>query len=113
VNLHVHYLYLAGAIVLEVIGTYFLERSIGFTQLVPSLITTVTYVGGFYLLALVVKTMPVSIAYAIWSGVGIVLITAVSWVFLKQALDAPALIGMALIVAGVIIINTMSRSIEL
>jgi small multidrug resistance pump len=112
-NLHVHYLYLAGAIILEVIGTIALARSNGFTETLPTTITTITYIGAFYLLALALKTMPVGIAYAIWSGVGIVLIAAVGWMFLKQTLDAPALIGMALIVAGVVIINTMSRSIEL
>lgn len=110
-SLQVHHLYLAGAIVLEVIGTAFLKQSNGFREILPSIVTAVSYAGAFYLLSLTLRAMPVGIVYAVWSGVGIVLIALVGWIAFKQTLDAPALIGMALIVAGVIVINTMSRSV--
>ncbi|MGH6949669.1 MAG: DMT family transporter [Vitreimonas sp.] len=109
-TLQAPHLYLAGAIVLEVIGTAFLKQSNGFRETVPSVITAASYAGAFYLLSLTLKTMPVGTVYAIWSGVGIVLIALVGWIAFRQTLDAPALIGMALIVAGVVVINTMSRS---
>jgi small multidrug resistance pump len=107
-----HYLYLAAAIVLEVIGTSCLKLSNGFREWLPTLIVAISYAGTFYFMSLTIKFMPVGIVYAIWSGIGIVLIALVGWIAFKQALDMPALIGMGLIVAGVLVINTMSRSIS-
>src|SRR5437764_611004 len=99
------YLYLAVAILSEVIATSFLKVSEGFTKPVPSLITATGYAVSFYFLSLALRDIPTGIAYAIWSGVGIVLITTIAWVFQGQKLDAPALGGLGLIVAGVIVIN--------
>lgn len=110
-NLQIHHLYLALAIVLEVIGTAFLKQSNGFRETVPSIIVGVSYAGAFYLLSLTLKAMPVGVVYAIWSGAGIVLIALVGWIAFKQALDVPALIGIGLILSGVLVINTMSRSV--
>jgi small multidrug resistance pump len=107
-----HYLYLAAAIVLEVIGTSFLKLTDGFRAWAPTLIVAVSYAGTFYFMSLAIKTMPVGIVYAIWSGIGIVLIGLVGWIAFKQALDPPALFGMALIVAGVLVINLFSRSVS-
>ena len=104
------YLSLAVAIIAEVVATSALRASTGFTVLVPSAIAIVGYVVAFYFLSLTLKTMPVGIAYALWSGVGIVLISFAGWLIYKQVLDAPALIGMALIGAGVIVINLFSKS---
>lgn len=104
-----HYLYLGAAILLEVIGTSFMRQTDGFTKLVPSLITATAYIGAFYLLSLTLKHIPTGIAYAIWAGAGIVLIAAVAWIFQGQRLDAPAIAGMGLIVAGVVIINLFSK----
>ncbi len=104
------YLSLAIAIVAEVVATSALRASTGFTVLVPSAIAIVGYVVAFYFLSLTLRTMPVGIAYALWSGIGIVLISFAGWLIYKQVLDAPALIGMALIGAGVIVINLFSKS---
>lgn len=104
------YLYLGVAIVAEVIATTALRASDGFTQLWPSIISIVGYVVAFYFLSLTLRTMPVGIAYAIWSGVGIVLISLAGWLIYKQLLDLPAIIGMGLIMAGVIVINLFSKS---
>ena len=104
------YLYLVVAIVAEVVATSFVKQSEGFTKLVPSLVMVAGYAVAFYFLSLTLRTLPTSIAYAIWSGVGIVLITTVAWLFQGQKLDAPAIVGMALIVGGVIVINTFSAS---
>jgi small multidrug resistance pump len=105
------YIYLGIAIVSEVIGTSALNASQGFTRLLPSVIVVVGYAIAFYFLALTLRTIPVAIAYAIWSGVGIVLIAIVGVFWFRQALDLPAVIGLALIVAGVIVVNGFSRSI--
>ncbi len=102
------YVYLAIAIVAEVIGTSALNASNGFTRAAPTAVVVVGYGLAFYFLALTLKTVPVAIAYAIWSGVGVALITAIGWVFFRQALDAAAMVGIALIVAGVIVINLFS-----
>lgn len=105
------YVYLAIAIVFEVIGTSALKESDGFTRLGPSLVTVGAYAISFTLLGLTLKTIPVGLAYAMWSGVGIVLITIIGWLRFNQSLDTPALIGLALIVAGVVVINVFSQSI--
>ncbi|MBP7337640.1 SMR family transporter [Niveispirillum sp.] len=104
------YLFLAVAIICEVIGTSFMKQSDGFTRLVPSLVTVAAYLAAFYCLSLTLKTIPTGIAYAIWSGVGIVLIAIVGWVFQGQKLDLPAILGMGLIVAGVLVMNLFSKT---
>jgi small multidrug resistance pump len=104
------YVYLCIAIVTEVIGTSALKASEGFSRLAPSLVTVVALSVAFYFLALTLKTVPVGIAYAIWSGVGIVLISAIGWFAFEQRLDAAALIGMTLIIAGVLVIYLLSES---
>ncbi len=102
--------FLTVAIVAEVIATSSLKSSEGFTRLWPSLITVVGYGIAFFFLSLALKTIPVGIAYAVWSGVGIVLISIIGWLLFKQSLDTPALIGMGLILSGVLIINLFSES---
>lgn len=98
------------AIVAEVIGTSALKMSDGFTKLWPSLVVIVGYGLAFYFLAIVLKSIPVGIAYAIWAGLGIALITLVGVLFFKQSLDMPAVAGIGLIVAGVLVINIFSES---
>lgn len=105
------WIYLAVAIVSEVIATSFLKAAEGFTRFWPSLAVVVGYLLAFYLLSLTLKTIPVGVAYAIWSGVGIVLIALSGWLFLGQSLDAPALAGLVLIIAGVAVINVFSRTV--
>ena len=107
-----HWTCLAIAIVAEVIGTSFLKSSAGFTRLLPSAIVVVTYVIAFYFLGLTLKTLPVGIAYAVWAGAGVALITLVGYLFFGQALDAPALIGILLIASGVAVINLFSASVR-
>ena len=104
------YLHLAIAIVAEVIATSALKASDGFTRLGPSLFVVAGYAVAFYFLSLTLRTMPVGIAYAIWCGGGIVLIALIGWLVLGQKLDTPALAGMALIMAGVAVINLFSKS---
>ncbi|USX23021.1 SMR family transporter [Oxalobacteraceae bacterium OTU3REALA1] len=104
------WLMLGIAIVAETIATSALKSSEGFSKLVPSAIVLVGYGVAFYFLSLTLRSIPVGIAYAVWSGVGIVLITAVGWAFFGQKMDAPALIGMALIISGVVIMNVFSSA---
>jgi len=106
------YLYLSIAIVLEVIATTLLKSSESFTRLWPSVGTVVGYCGAFYCLTITLRTMPTGVAYAIWSGAGIVLISLVSWLVFGQKLDAAALCGMGLIIAGVVVINVLSGSVS-
>jgi small multidrug resistance pump len=105
------YLFLTIAIVSEVIATSALKASEEFTRLVPSLIVVAGYAMAFYFLTLTLRTIPVGIAYALWSGLGVVLISAAAWVLFKQALDLPAVIGIGLIAAGVIVLNGFSASV--
>ncbi|UNK80617.1 SMR family transporter [Sphingopyxis granuli] len=105
------YVYLFIAIVSEVVATSFLKESHGFTRLGPSLVTIIGYAVAFYCLSLTLRAMPTGVAYAIWSGVGIVLIATVAWLFQGQKLDTPAIAGMALIIAGVIVMNVFSESL--
>jgi len=105
-----HYLYLAAAIVSEVVGTTALQASNGFTRPLPSIVVVIGYGLAFYGLSIAIKTIPVGLAYAIWSGVGIVLISAIGVVWLKQHLDAAAILGLSLIIAGVVVVNFFSRS---
>lgn len=104
--------YLAIAIVGEVIGTTALKASEGFTRLGPSIATVGAYGTAFFFLGLTLKTIPVGIAYAIWAGVGIVLIALIGLFVFGQRLDWAALVGIGLIVAGVIVINTLSGSVS-
>ena len=103
------YLLLLGAIICEVIATSSLKLSNGFTNLVFSIITIIGYSASFYILSLALKTIPVGIAYAIWSGIEIIIISLIAWIFLKQSLDLAALIGMGFIIFGVVIINLFSN----
>lgn len=105
------YLYLGAAILAEVIATSLLKTSQGFTRLWPSVATVIGYAISFYCLAQTLGSVPTGVAYAIWSGVGIVLISLIAWWVFGQSLDAPALIGMGLIVAGVLVINLFSTSV--
>jgi small multidrug resistance pump len=105
-----NFLFLAIAIVFEIIATSALKKSEEFTKLIPSIITIVGYFGAFYFLSFAIRTIPIGIAYAIWSGVGIVLITIIGAVFFKQIPDLPAIIGLALILIGVIVINVFSKT---
>ena len=98
------------AIIGEVIATTALKASEGFTRLLPSAIVVIGYGVAFYFLSLTLRTIPMGVAYAIWSGVGIVLISLLGWAVFKQSLDAPAMIGMGLIVAGVLVINVFSKT---
>lgn len=104
------WLFLFIAIIAEVIATSFLKASAGFTRLVPSLIVISGYALAFYFLALTLKTLPVAIAYALWSGVGILLITLIGWFFLEQKLNLPTLLGIGFIIFGVVIINLFGKS---
>lgn len=104
------YVYLVIAIVGEVIGTSLLKASDGMSRLWPTCASILCYAVTFYFLSLTLKTIPTGIAYAIWSGVGIVLITAIGWVFFKQALDAAAVCGLGLILAGVLVIQLLSKA---
>lgn len=106
------YALLAAAIFAEVIGTTALARTEGFTRLVPSLITVVGYAFAFYFLSHPLRVLPVGVVYAIWSGLGIVLIAAVAWFWFGQRLDLPALIGMGMIIAGVMVVNLFSDSLQ-
>lgn len=105
------YVLLLLAIVCEVIATSALKASDGFTVLLPSLLTVVGYCIAFYCLSLALRGIPVGIVYAIWSGLGIVLIAIVGAVWFGQSLDAAAIAGLALILAGVVVINVFSRSV--
>jgi len=105
------YTYLLIAIACEVIATSALKAADGFTRLWPSLVTLIGYGISFYFLSLTLRTIPVGIVYAIWSGAGIVLIAAIGWVYYRQSLDAAAIIGLALIVAGVLVVNLFSRTV--
>lgn len=104
------YLLLAMAIILEVVGSSFLKASEGFTKWLPSTIVVVAYMISFYFLSLVLKTIPLGIAYAIWSGVGIVLTATIGLIVFKQKLDLPAIIGILFIVVGVVIMNSFSNT---
>ena len=104
------YFYLALAIVAEVAATSALKASDEFTKLVPSLIVIAGYGVAFYLLALVLRAIPLGITYAVWAGLGIVLVAVVGAILYRQIPDFPAIIGMGLIVAGVVVINVFSKT---
>ncbi len=106
-----NYIYLIVAVAFEVVATSALKETNGFTRLWPSVIALAGYACAFYFLSLVLRQVPVGIVYAMWCGAGIVFITAIAWIWFRQALDLPALIGIGLIMAGVIVINLFSKSI--
>lgn len=101
---------LAIAIVLEVTGTAFLQKSEQFTRLAPTILMALAYVLSFYFLSLALKSIPLGIAYAMWAGLGIVLVALIGFMLFGQALDLAAVVGIGLIVAGVAILNTLSSS---
>lgn len=105
------YLFLAAAIVAEVIATSALAKTENFTRMVPSAITIVGYALSFWLLSYPIRVLPTGIVYAVWSGAGIVLITLVAWLVFKQTLDWPAIFGLGLIIAGVVVINVFSKAV--
>lgn len=104
------YIYLGFAIISEVIGSTFIVKSQGFTKLAPSVAVLFFYCIAFYLLAQVVKVIPLGIAYAIWAGVGIILTAIIAVIIFKQNLDLAAMFGIALIICGVIVINLFSKT---
>ncbi len=106
------FLFLAVAILADVIGTTALKASNGFTVWLPSLVVVAGYGVSFYFLSLALRSIPVGVAYAIWSGVGIVLISVLGWALFRQRLDAAALVGVGLIIAGVIVIQLFSTTVR-
>jgi small multidrug resistance pump len=104
------WLFLSVAIISEVVATSALKASNGFTQLWPSLLVIAGYAIAFFFLSLTLRTMPVGIAYAIWSGIGIVLVTFIAWFVFGQSLDSPAIIGLTLIITGVVVLQIFSKS---
>ena len=104
------YVYLGVAIVAEVIATSALKGTDGFSKLGPSIVVVGGYALAFYMLSLTLRTIPVGVAYAVWCGVGMALISLIGWVALKQKLDAGAMIGIALIVAGVVVLSMFSKA---
>jgi small multidrug resistance pump len=106
------YAMLLVAIVLEVIGTTALQMSQQFSRLGPSIVLVLCYAASFYCLSMTLRVIPVGIAYAIWSALGIVLISAVGLVFFRQKLDLAAIVGLALIIAGVLVVNLFSKSVS-
>ncbi|MBZ9539332.1 QacE family quaternary ammonium compound efflux SMR transporter [Modicisalibacter tunisiensis] len=103
------YLYLFLAIVAEVLGTTALKASQEFTRLWPSVGVVIGYGLAFYLLTLVLRSLPVGVAYAVWAGLGIVLVSLLGVVWFGERLDGPAVLGMGLIIAGVVVIQVFSR----
>ncbi len=104
-----NWIFLSIAIISEVVATSALKQSEGFSKLAPSIIVVVGYGLAFYFLSLTLRTIPVGIAYAVWSGLGVALISIIGWFFFNQKLDLPALIGIGLIVAGVAVLNIFSN----
>ena len=95
----------------EVIATSSLKSCEGFTRLWPSVVVVAGYGVAFFFLSLTLRSMSVGIVYAIWSGAGIVLVSIIAWILFGQKLDAPAIVGIALIIAGVAVINLFSKSV--
>ena len=108
----VHYIYLFLAVLAETIGTTALQASAQFTRLWPSILVVVAYGVSFYLLAMALKFMPVGVVYALWSGLGIIFIAIIGFVVFGQRLDLPAIIGLALIIAGILVINLLSGTTQ-
>ena len=106
-----HWVALAIAIVAEVVATSTMKSTNEFTRFWPSLVVVLGYGAGFYFMAISLRVLPVGIMYAIWAGMGIVLVSVIAWVVHRQALDMPAIIGIGLIIAGVVVINVCSRTV--
>ena len=106
------WLYLVIAITAEVIATTALKFSEGFTRLTPSLLVVLGYASAFYFLSRVLNQIPISVAYAIWSGGGVALVGIIGWLWLGQKLDAAALVGIGLIIAGVLVLNLFSSNVS-
>ena len=106
------WIYLIIAIITEVIATSALKESEGFTKAIPSLIVIIGYSMTFYFMSLTLRDMSVGITYAIWSGMGILLITLIGYFRYNQMLDAPAVLGMSLIALGIIILRFFSNSVD-
>lgn len=105
-----NWIFLFVAIIAEVIATSALKSSEGFSKPIASVIVVLGYIIAFYCLSLTLKTIPVGIAYAIWSGVGIVLVTTIAWIVFDQKLDVWGIIGIALIMSGVLVLNLLSKT---
>ncbi|MDM1019138.1 multidrug efflux SMR transporter [Acinetobacter sp. VNK23] len=105
-----NWIFLFVAIIAEVIATSALKSSEGFTKPIASVIVVLGYIIAFYCLSLTLKTIPVGIAYAIWSGVGIVLVTTIAWIVFDQKLDIWGIVGITLIMSGVLVLNLLSRT---
>ena len=106
----IHYVYLIIAVAAETIGTSALQASQQFSRLGPSIVVVIAYGLAFYLLSLTLRTLPVGIMYAIWSGLGIVLIAFIGWVVFGQKLDLPAILGMSMILGGILVIHLFSST---
>lgn len=107
-----HYLYLVLAVAAETIGTTALQASQQFTRIGPTLITVLAYTTAFFFLGLALKNIPVGVAYAIWSGLGIVLIAAIGYLVFGQRLDLPAVLGLAMIIGGIVVIQLFSKTVS-
>lgn len=105
-----HWFFLFCAIVAETVGTTALKASDGFSRLGPSALAVGCFVTALFLMSLVIRVVPVGVTYAIWSGIGIVLISAIGWAAFGQRLDAPAVLGIALIVAGILVMQLFSTT---
>lgn len=105
-----HYVWLLLAVMAETIGTSALQASQQFTRLGPSILVVVAYAASFYMLSITLRVMPVGVVYALWSGLGIVLIAIIGWLVFNQRLDLPAILGMAMIVAGIGVIQLFSQT---
>jgi small multidrug resistance pump len=108
--MHASYLHLIVAIAAEVIATSCLKHSDGMTRLGPTLAVVIGYAVAFFFLSLALRTVPVGLAYAIWSGAGIVLVSLAGWLLFRQSIDAPGLIGIGLILTGVLVMNVFSKT---
>ena len=106
------YIFLAVAIIAEVTATSALKACDGFTKLIPSVLVVVGYGVAFYCLTIVLQTIPIGITYAVWAGLGIILVAIVGMVHYKQVPDIPAIIGMVLIISGVVVINVLSKVVS-
>ncbi len=105
-----HYLFLIVAVLAETIGTSSIQASHQFTRLWPSVLAMVSFAFAFYFLSLTLKVLPVGIMYAMWSGLGIIFIAIIGWVYFGQKLDLAAVLGMSLILAGIVVINLFSST---
>ena len=106
-----HYIYLFLAVLAETIGTTSLQASQQFTRVVPSILVVLAYGSAFYFMSLTLAVMPVGVVYAIWSGLGILFIAVIGFVVFGQRLDGPAILGLAFIITGILILQLFSKTI--